>query len=463
MASYGYTIQNPSAEVDDAEAFQKWLGTQQLAQQQAAAPAAASQPQMAPPTEALAAPSTATPPAPSSQGQMPFVVPAPPPPPPPLPVPTISATPPVGAAVRVPGDDLDTVRWVNGPAAANGPDPITPPRDPGDKPPVNTGEYNPDLDPDGDAVDAFGNVSGRGPNDPAAGYGTPDSPNQRRYGEGTAPPATGTGTGAGSGGGTATTTGAGTAPASGGGGTGAASAAAEGWLGEFRTWVRDIMKSPSRYSSDLVKQGQAVIEDGINRMRDNGRRQIAEGFAERGLSGSTEETTTLANFEAQLQEQGRKQMFELGREQAMTWAQDLGLAGSLGLGVGNQLNDRESMLLMDLRQRMSLELQKQGLDQATADRRADRELQRELAEAQREWEREKWREYTQLEYGGEDDEDGGSGATPGAGGMSSDIINYQGIAAGQHTLSMRQQRWDAFVAKYGQQAALQNLGSRPLW
>ena len=267
--------------------------------------------------------------------------------------------------------------------------------------------------------------------------------------------------------------------------------AAGAWNQEFSNWVRGQMASPSRYDSDLVKQGQVVLKDALDRERTEGMQRIKEHFVGRGLlSGSTLEDRAVREFEAQLQEQYRKQLFELGREQAMTWAADVGVAGQLGLGVGAQLSDREAMFLMDERQRISLRLQERGLDQASADREADRQLERELADANRDFEQNKWEDYVEGEYGGVEEEvvDEATATTTGAtpkidpthGGLgfepelvdpaakpeseaqAADLASTQNVLRSTPiALAGRQQAWDAFAAKYGVVAAQRLLGKRP--
>lgn len=93
------------------------------------------------------------------------------------------------------------------------------------------------------------------------------------------------------------------------------------------------MNNPSRYDADLVKQGAAVIEDTIARMRKSGMRSIGENQAARGLLGSSLEQEANTNLEGQLDAQGREMLFNLQRDQASTYANDRNQAFGMGLGT----------------------------------------------------------------------------------------------------------------------------------
>lgn len=92
------------------------------------------------------------------------------------------------------------------------------------------------------------------------------------------------------------------------------------------------MNSPSRYDADLVKQGAAVIEDTINRMRQTGTRNVGEWAASRGLVGSSLEGERMTDLESELNRSGREQLFNLQREQANTYGADRNSAFGMGLG-----------------------------------------------------------------------------------------------------------------------------------
>ena len=99
------------------------------------------------------------------------------------------------------------------------------------------------------------------------------------------------------------------------------------------------MNNPSRYDADVVKQGAAVIEDTINRMRKSGMRNLGEHHASRGLIGSSLESTDVANLESELDAHAREQLSNLQREQATTFGSDRNAAFGMGMGAGG-LNEQ---------------------------------------------------------------------------------------------------------------------------
>jgi hypothetical protein len=392
-------------EVDDQEGFQEWMGVQDFAKQQAAAPAAAQQPQV-PAIDARTTANTTMAP-PGGTGPAPNAPPPPPPPPPPIP----------GI------DDLNPPASMPTPVAPNLNDYVTPIE--GGAPQLPTPKVAPTVSdpaaPSGDVAMRTPQVAPGGA-DPGRELGDvgprkpkvlPDTSDDDGFVEWMGDrPVSKSGPGAAADGGRQIEGGAK-------GRKSRAAQAAESWNTELADWVEQIMQSPSRYSSQLVQDGQAVIDASIARDRQEASQRLAEHMAERGLvAGSTEYDTQLMELESRFAEQAAMLKFELGREQAMTWANDLGLAGQLAGMAGGLLNDREAMLLMDERNRMSLRLQAQGMDQAAADRAADREMQKDIADANRDWDREKWREYTEFEYGGDEDP-AAPGGTPGGGGVES--------------------------------------------
>lgn len=146
------------------------------------------------------------------------------------------------------------------------------------------------------------------------------------------------------------------------------------WLSDY---IKNNMANPSRYDSDLVRQGQQVIEDSINRQRQKGRIGLEEYHAGRGLTGSSLESGDMGEFEGQLQSQAQERLFNLGREQANTYAADRGGAFNAAFGFGDQIQSRQAMLMDNDYRNRSLQLQRDGMERADADRQAEREWQRE--------------------------------------------------------------------------------------
>lgn len=102
-------------------------------------------------------------------------------------------------------------------------------------------------------------------------------------------------------------------------------------------WNQFSQSPMSRYDADLVKQGTKVIEDALGRMRQTGMRNLGEHFASRGLTGSSLEGFGVADLESELGRAAEERLFNLGKDQANTWANDRSSWGSTGtnmLGLG---------------------------------------------------------------------------------------------------------------------------------
>lgn len=100
--------------------------------------------------------------------------------------------------------------------------------------------------------------------------------------------------------------------------------------------LNDWLNNPSRYGSDVVKQGASVIEQSLAKLRKQGNQSIAENAASRGLVGSSVEQENMLDYEAELQRQGQERLFNLQREQANTYGADRSASIAAGLGFGDQ-------------------------------------------------------------------------------------------------------------------------------
>lgn len=200
-----------------------------------------------------------------------------------------------------------------------------------------------------------------------------------------------------------------------------------GWNETFKNWLMQQMNNPSPYGTDLIKQGQAVLDDGIKRQWATGQKQVEEYFASRGMTGSSLEAEAMKDLRAQMEEQYRKGSFDLGQAQVAAYQQQTSTVGNLGLGFGNNLTSQQQNALADIHAQMSMALQKYGIDKASADAEASRQLEKEMQDAGFEHSDNQFKKQAILDYGGN--------------------------ATGE--------QWDQYAAAYGKDAAQQDLGFRP--
>ncbi|MCK5316331.1 MAG: hypothetical protein KAJ55_00375 [Anaerolineales bacterium] len=137
-----------------------------------------------------------------------------------------------------------------------------------------------------------------------------------------------------------------------------------GGTADFDTFLEQQARAqigdPSRYSADLVKQGQDVIEDSLARLRSTGKRGLEEHYASRGLTGSSLEGFGMGDFESELQRLGAERSFDLGREQATTYGQDRASAMGAGLGIGGQNVQRRGQDIQERGQQRGQDIQERG-------------------------------------------------------------------------------------------------------
>lgn len=132
--------------------------------------------------------------------------------------------------------------------------------------------------------------------------------------------------------------------------------------GNLEDYAAQAMANPSRYDSQLVQQGLAVIDAAIAKARQRGSVNLSEQFAKRGLTGSSVEGQLMGDFEGELQRQAMEQAWNLAREQANTFGADRASAFGFGTDVAalaqNQLAGDRSYGLAQ----QGLDLQSRGLD-----------------------------------------------------------------------------------------------------
>lgn len=105
---------------------------------------------------------------------------------------------------------------------------------------------------------------------------------------------------------------------------------------DVSTFASNMMASPSRYDSDVVKRGIDLVNQESERSKTRGLADQDEYFSSRGLVGSNIETQGRTDFLSQLNQAKEQRMFDLVREMANTYATDVGTAGQLGLGARAQ-------------------------------------------------------------------------------------------------------------------------------
>lgn len=118
-------------------------------------------------------------------------------------------------------------------------------------------------------------------------------------------------------------------------GTAGGAFADAGFVEALQQRAAEMLRNPSRYSADLVKQGLDVSESYLEKEAQDAERGLDEKMARRGILGSTIEWRDNATLAADFQRQRNERAFNLNREQANTWANDVATAGNFGLGVGS--------------------------------------------------------------------------------------------------------------------------------
>lgn len=271
------------------------------------------------------------------------------------------------------------------------------------------------------------------------------------------------------------------------------------WNKVFGDWIQNNMKNESPYSTDLIKQGQQVLADAVDRQTKAGMRQLEEHFASRDLTGSSLEAEAMKDYGAQMQEQFRKGMFDLGQAQVDAYLKQSENVGNMASQFMANLSDEQRTSLDYMKAQMSANLQKYGIDKDSADAAANREMQRDIAmqgfiaDLGSDVSAEDYDTFVKLfgqdaasEYLGQ--KPGGASGTGGAGGttpngttpetpaqqpqqqqqqgitqnstVADDAAYYKTIAKPPYSLAFMRQVYDQFAQKWGVEARAK-LGNRP--
>lgn len=105
---------------------------------------------------------------------------------------------------------------------------------------------------------------------------------------------------------------------------------------DVSSFASQQMASPSRYDSSIVQQGLSLINQESDRSKERGLADMDEFYSSRGLVGSSVESQGRGDFLSQLNQAKEQRMFDLVRDMAATYSQDVGTAGQLGLGARAQ-------------------------------------------------------------------------------------------------------------------------------
>jgi len=105
---------------------------------------------------------------------------------------------------------------------------------------------------------------------------------------------------------------------------------------DVSTFASQQMANPSRWSNDMIRQGVDIINQESDFSRERGVADMDEFYSSRGLVGSSVEGQGRGDFLTQLQRTKDQRMFDLVREMANTYSQDVQAAGQLGLQARQQ-------------------------------------------------------------------------------------------------------------------------------
>lgn len=112
---------------------------------------------------------------------------------------------------------------------------------------------------------------------------------------------------------------------------------------DIGTFARNQMANPSRYDSSIVGRGIDLINQESERSKTRGMADLDEFYSSRGLVSSSIESQGRGDFLSQLNQAKEQRMFDLVREMANTYSQDVGTAGQLGLGARSQDLQQQGM------------------------------------------------------------------------------------------------------------------------
>jgi hypothetical protein len=157
---------------------------------------------------------------------------------------------------------------------------------------------------------------------------------------------------------------------------------------QHQDFLSQWLQNPTRYGQEIVQQGIDLANQESQRGFDLGTARLDEMMSMRGLVGSDIEATATADLISQLNQQREQRLFDLNREMANTYAQDMASAataatqfGQLGLGMGElglgyeQLFQQGGQFGQELAQRESEFARQFGLSSADLDLRSQQLMQ----------------------------------------------------------------------------------------
>ncbi|MBW3569703.1 MAG: hypothetical protein KY467_01235, partial [Gemmatimonadetes bacterium] len=108
----------------------------------------------------------------------------------------------------------------------------------------------------------------------------------------------------------------------------------ENLSGALEEFARGGLANPSRFDSDLVKQGLGVINADAQKQGEDRMRSLSQLMARRGILGSSVEVDQGRRMLGDIEDVRSKRALDLGLEQARTYAGDRSSAANTALGTG---------------------------------------------------------------------------------------------------------------------------------
>lgn len=157
---------------------------------------------------------------------------------------------------------------------------------------------------------------------------------------------------------------------------------------QHQDFLSQWLQNPTRYGQEILQQGIDLANQESQRGFDLGTARLDEMMSMRGLVGSDIEATATSDLISQLNQQREQRLFDLNREMANTYAQDMASAataatqfGQLGLGMGElglgyeQLFQQGGQFGQELAQRESEFARQFGISSADLDLRSQQLMQ----------------------------------------------------------------------------------------
>ena len=102
----------------------------------------------------------------------------------------------------------------------------------------------------------------------------------------------------------------------------------------IQDFASNMMASPSRYDSGLIRDISGVIDEDLAEGRQKATTQLDEMMAQRGLVGSSVEGELYKDMMTDLERERTRRLTDLQRAAADTYAQDVATAGEMGFRSG---------------------------------------------------------------------------------------------------------------------------------